>query len=302
MVICTRGRSAELQQCLASVARLDYPALEVLVVDSGGESPETRSLAQASGAKYASEALPGLSRARNCAARVATTDLLAFLDDDAVPHPAWLRVAAPEFSDPSVMVVTGRSEVPASAASDVLQSVAHAPVGDERRVLDRNHERWFDLANFGGIGDGEHMVFRRAAFELWPGFDLRLGRGAPLPAHEEHLAFHDLIAAGYRVVYAPEASVLHPVGNVARDFSRRSRDDMVWSAAYMTLLFVERPAFRLSALRYALGALAGRPRAWRKGPAIRSPLSPWRRLLAWLKGPVFYLRMRLQTARQESTA
>jgi hypothetical protein len=54
-------------------------------------------------------------------------------------------------------------------------------------VVDRQTPAWFERANFGGIGDGGNMAFRRYAFAVWPGFDVRLGRGALLHGGEEHL-------------------------------------------------------------------------------------------------------------------
>ena len=38
--------------------------------------------------------------------------------------------------------------------------------GNRPRQVDRKTPLWFELANFGGIGDGMNMAFRRSAFEV----------------------------------------------------------------------------------------------------------------------------------------
>ena len=53
--------------------------------------------------------------------------------------------------------------------------------GDERRAVDRQEPAWFEMANFGGVGDGGNMAFRRRAFDIWPGFHERLGRAWRAP-------------------------------------------------------------------------------------------------------------------------
>ena len=48
------------------------------------------------------------------------------------------------------------------------------------------------------------MKFRREAFQHWPGFNMRPGRGAPIEGAEEHFAFFQLLALGYRCAHVPE--------------------------------------------------------------------------------------------------
>jgi cellulose synthase/poly-beta-1,6-N-acetylglucosamine synthase-like glycosyltransferase len=60
------------------------------------------------GVRYVVEPLVGLSRARNRGARACDSEIVAFLDDDALPEPEWLSGLLREFEDPLVMAVTGR--------------------------------------------------------------------------------------------------------------------------------------------------------------------------------------------------
>ena len=59
VVIATRDRPKHLARCLASIARLSYEPLEVVVVNNGVRRAETEALAREAGAEYVIEAIPG---------------------------------------------------------------------------------------------------------------------------------------------------------------------------------------------------------------------------------------------------
>src|SRR5262249_40184507 len=110
VAVCTRGRPDDLEQCLTSLTHLDYPSLRVLVVDNApdDDAVETLVRTQASPIDYVCEPRPGLDWARNRAIVEATTDVLAFTDDDAIAEPGWLKaLVGPMVEDPGVMVTTG---------------------------------------------------------------------------------------------------------------------------------------------------------------------------------------------------
>lgn len=111
VVICTYRRTDLLEDCLRSLARQTVPRSEftILVVDNYGED-ECRQIATDFGARYAHESEPGLSHARNRAARELTTDWAFFLDDDARAHPDMLEKFFCYATDRSVKVLGGRYE------------------------------------------------------------------------------------------------------------------------------------------------------------------------------------------------
>lgn len=69
IVVCTRDRSALLGKCLRTLAALDYPAFEIIVVDNAPASDETERLVSDSQTqmplRYTRENRPGLDWARN---------------------------------------------------------------------------------------------------------------------------------------------------------------------------------------------------------------------------------------------
>jgi glycosyltransferase involved in cell wall biosynthesis len=59
------------------------------------------------GVGYYVPPLKGLSRARNVGTCATRADIIAFLDDDMVPHARWRDSLIAEFADKDVMAVTG---------------------------------------------------------------------------------------------------------------------------------------------------------------------------------------------------
>jgi len=256
VVVCTRNRPEALDRCLAALARQTHPDFDVLVVDNAPADDRAVAAARRQGARYLVEPAAGLSRARNTGARACASDVVAFIDDDAVPDPSWLAHLAAGFGDPAVAVVTGRTlpldHAGATAAAD------EGDLGPRRLRLDRTHPRWFEMASFGGIGVGNNMAFRRLVFADWRGFDERLGRGAMLPGGEEHRAFVDLVEGGHTILYVPDAIVRHTPGRQGRV---RARAELL---AYALFLFLT-TRHRWRVAKYVAEGIFGKRRAWRTG-------------------------------------
>ena len=158
VVICTRDGAHELDRCLQAVARLHYPRFEVLVVENGPPDARTQAVAEWHGARYLNSPRIGLSRARNDGARACRTDLVAYLDDDALPHPDWLCTLAAGFADPLVMAVGGEELRPVaeSEMERLAELPPHCTEGKRRpaRTIGLETSDWFGLTNFGGCGCG----------------------------------------------------------------------------------------------------------------------------------------------------
>jgi glycosyltransferase involved in cell wall biosynthesis len=286
VVICTRSRPDLLERCLAAVSKLDYPNFDALVVDNAPAGQQTLEVAQRWRSHYCVEPIPGLSRARNRGARECSSELVAFIDDDEIPDVGWLRGLAAEFSDTRVMAVAGRILTLSTGVHDgALRTLGSRDRGSTKRVVDRETDQWFEITNFGGVACGGNMAFRRGAFDIWPGFDVRLGRGGIISAGEEHRAFFSLVDRGYRVVYTPEALVRHPCAASLAEVRSRELSNRTAAVAYMALMLMEEPLYRRATLRYFGQGILGRRRTWRYPPPeyMRCP-SRWSELLAASRG------------------
>ena len=284
IVICTRHRPAALRNCLQAIARLSPPADDVLVIDNSEGDPETVKVAGEFAVRYLVEAGTGLSRARNRGLAECGSDIIAYVDDDALPCENWLELILEPFSDPSVGSVTGDT-IPPGVTADA----GHFPPS---RSLSRKDRQWFEIATFGGLGMGTNMALRKSACVEWKGFDVRLGRGAPLQISEESHAFASLLNAGYRAVHVPAAVVVHPSKPIDIE---RIEEEATCSVAYWLLLFFEFPGHRFDMVRFLSRRLRGESLTWPRDPQTPGEIisSGWRvRLKAGLAGALLYLRSR----------
>ncbi len=252
LVICTRHRPSQLQQCLEAVRRLSPAPTAVLVIDNSDGDVDTERLARDAGAGYIIESQPGLSRARNRGVRESRTEIVAFIDDDALPCANWLAVILAPFAEKQVAAVTGDTV----SSDDAVAACLERPP----RRLSSASPLWFEIANFGGLGFGTNMALRKSACGDGPFFDERLGRGAPIWIAEESHAFTRLLARGLVAVHVPAAIVRHP------DKSRNVQREATASFAYWLLLFREFPEHRRDLIRFLLRRLRRKPLSWPRDP------------------------------------
>jgi glycosyltransferase involved in cell wall biosynthesis len=299
VVVCTRHRPALLARCLESLSELEYPRYELIVVDNTPGEPEVERLAAETGARYVVESHVGLSRARNTGARAASGEIIAYIDDDAVAEPAWLSRHAGALKDPGLMATTGRVQ-PVSLAAPAARMYAAAggeDLGEVAVRFDRSTDGWFEMANFGGVGVGVNMAFRRVLFENGWGFRESLGLGAGILG-EEHYAFFTIIRAGHAIAYLPDAIVRHDYPGTIAALRRQRFRILQGGAAYMLMLLVEEPEFRRHTLRYMWEAARGAPRAWRRGGAEERLGNRLQLLLAACAGVPLYIRSLLTNGRR----
>ncbi len=264
IVICTRNRSHLLTECLQAVSHLDPKPDEVLVVDNTQGNKETEDAAAEFGARYTIEPVTGLSRARNRGMAESNTDIVAYLDDDAIPERDWLGVLMAPFADDRLAASTGRVVTPDS------DHQLRTP-----RTLSNLDPHWFEISTFGGMGLGSNMAFRKSACPQ-PMFDVRLGRGAPFEIGEESYALARLLTNDYKAVYQPAAVVFHPP--LSRDSIEHEARN---SITYWLLLFKEFPEQRMSLIKFIIRRLRRKPLNWDRDPQEPGEIvtSRWRVLL-----------------------
>ena len=105
LIIVSRHRPAALMRALAGVAQMDHPDFELIVVTD----PVSAQIIGTLGLpiKLVRYDQANISAARNIGLQLAAGQVVAFLDDDAVPEPSWLsRLAAP-FADLQVTAAGG---------------------------------------------------------------------------------------------------------------------------------------------------------------------------------------------------
>jgi hypothetical protein len=205
----TEDRWSDIEEALDAVAGQSFAALEViLVVD---HNPVLYGRARSSfplvvvvenlGAK-------GLSGARNTGVAKARGDVIAFLDDDAVPEHDWLERLMIHYDDERTLGVGGHVE-PAwyAARPGWFPEEFDWVVGCSYRGLPT---RVSPLRN----PIGANMSFRRFVLEQLGGFDSRVGRigRRPTGCEETELCIRAHMRwPGSWILYEPAATVRHKV-------------------------------------------------------------------------------------------
>ena len=288
VVVTTCDRLPHLAVAIEALERQSFRNFEILVVENGPERG-ARAFCAEKKIRYVHEPRIGLSRARNAGARFARGELVAFMDDDAIPQEDWLEQLLEPFSDASIAASTGTIRyMKALGYGRAMSEEAFEPGAALRpvRTFGSDTRRWFTVAALGGIGDGSNMAFRRALVANPPLFDERLGRGNLLDGGEEHLAFVRLIAAGHRLAHAPQAIVRHPSPADAALLQAKQFADLRTSIAYLFFLFAEFPRHRIELAGHLMRAVLRRLSGYRYSRKGRIAMFPAFRAIA--AGPLLF--------------
>lgn len=218
VAVCTRDRPEDLGRCLEALLRLDYPGLDLLVVDNAGRTDATERVVAACGGRVrlVREERPGLDWARNRAVLEARGEVIAFTDDDVVVDPGWARALGEAFAeDPAVMAVTGLV-LPlelSTEAQALFERYGGFGRGFVRRRfgLDRDGAARAGLrfAGSGQCGTGANMAYRRRVFDEVGYFDPALDVGTVTNGGGDLEMFFRVIKGGHPLVYEPRAVVRH---------------------------------------------------------------------------------------------
>lgn len=214
VIICTRDRPEQLEQCLQSLQKLSEPPHEIIIVDNAPQTEQTRHLVRdMPSIRYVLEPRPGLSVARNTGVRHSTGEIIAFTDDDVIVHPDWLSRLRQSFEDSQVMAMTGLI-LPAQLETEA-QLIFEVGLGNfgwgyQVKIFD---QQFFRATKHLGvpvwrIGAGANMAFRRSVFEAVGHFDERLGAGAS-GCSEDSEYWYRVLAKGWTCKYEPSAVVFH---------------------------------------------------------------------------------------------
>lgn len=222
VIVVSRDRGDSLGLTLTGLSRLYHDTYEIIVVaDPAGEDAVQRS-----GLRDRIKLVPcgeaNISVARNLGLSVASGDIVAFIDDDAVPEPTWLDRLTEPFQDPAVAAaggfVIGRNGISYQwKASSVDDTGTSTPLTvDETRTT-----RPVPPPGAAIRTEGTNMAFRREVLARLGGFD---------PAYRFYLDETDLnmrlARDGAVTAIAPQALVHHAFAPSPRRAPSRAPTDL----------------------------------------------------------------------------
>ena len=221
VVVNTLNRCDALERTLVALRQQTYQRFEVIVVN-GPSVDGTDELLRAyqHRARVVKCAVAALGPSRNVGIGSAAGDIVAFIDDDAIPHANWLESLVSGYQDPTVAAVGGSVfDVPLGQVEWSLCTCSRlgVPNTDSERPVDR----------YLGVGadpvaylPGCNMSFRRQVLEEIGGFNSLL-----TASYDDVEACSRVIDKGYRIHVLEEALVDHyRAPNAVRDGQHAIRD------------------------------------------------------------------------------
>jgi GT2 family glycosyltransferase len=202
VVVPSYQRPEHLRRCLEGIRAQSRAPEEVVVVRRQDDDATRAALTEPWPAVDMTVDEPGVVAAMAAGVTAARGDIVAFLDDDAVPRPDWLERLLPHFHDPRVGGVGGRdvwrNEQPRGQPTEDVGRIT--PWGK----LIGNHYLGRGPARDVEVLQAANMAFRREALAL----PLSL-RGSGAQAHFEVATCLWARKRGWRLVYDPSVIVDH---------------------------------------------------------------------------------------------
>lgn len=222
VVIVSRGRPDLLARCITGVSQLCHPAFEVVVVADPAGVATVKAKGWEPRVKLLAFDAANISSARNTGIAATSGEIVAFIDDDAVPEPTWLDHLTAPFADPGV-AATGGFVLGRNGIS--LQWAARGVDARGRKVtLAHSGEAPFEPVlpeGFVTKTEGTNFAVRRNILAALGGFD---------PAFRFYLDETDLnmrlAARGARTVLVPRALVHHGFAASTRRAGDRAPTDL----------------------------------------------------------------------------
>ncbi len=188
--------------------------------------------------RYIRKEQPGLPGARNTGVAAAKGEVVLFVDDDVIPGPGLISAHARAYADGGVAGVAG-------VAGRVLPPGGRPTTGmkSPRRIAKVKFCGLVILDHFDADARAEahhvrgcNMSFLKRAIERAGGFDVRFGGSAHLEETDLALRVRKL---GYRLVFEPDAALVHlrePVGGCR---PKSLREWFFWYGHNMCLFYLK---------------------------------------------------------------
>jgi glucosyl-dolichyl phosphate glucuronosyltransferase len=220
VVICTYAmeRYDVFAECVDGVLAQTYEPLEVVVVVDGNDAVFERVCTEYGDREgvviRCNDANQGISYSRTRGAEIATGDVVAFIDDDAVPEPDWVAELARVYDETNAIAVGGHAKPDwVDSKPDFFPAEFYWLVGCDERGMGEHMD---ELRNT----YGSNISFRRDVFLNVGGYDENTGRKGDrhIQAHEAPVCIRMANRYGRGVIYNTDAVVNHRLFEYRGDF------------------------------------------------------------------------------------
>ena len=208
VVVCAHNAASTLDECLEHLCKLDYPDLEIVMVDDGSTDTTSDIARRHQRARVISIPHSGLSVARNEGLRATSGEIVAFLDSDAFPSAEWPYFLALGFDREQVVGVGGPNECPTTDSARARQ-IAAAPGGPIHVLLSDDRAEHVPGCN---------MAFTRQALQELGGFDPMY----TVAGDDVDLCWR-ILDRDWEIAFHPAALVWHHPRSAIKEYLRQQR-------------------------------------------------------------------------------
>jgi len=218
ILVCTYNRAPFLDKLLECLINQNFRGEHEIIVVDNNSADETKAVFDKWMAKanpqcpirYKFVAEQGLSHARNAGVDVAAGEIVAFIDDDAIPGKDWLQQIIDNFADGSLASLGGKV-IPdwSGPPPGWLSTPEHWPAiggsnyGEKHRVMSKK------MCPLGG-----NMAVRTEWCRSVGGFNPRFGKiGRNMGSFEEVEFANRIRQKGGKMIYDPKMIIYHHVPN-----------------------------------------------------------------------------------------
>lgn len=195
IIVRTKNEERWISHCLEAIFAQDFPSFEVILVDNNS-TDHTVTIAKRfplAGVVNVENFIPG--QALNSGIVVSKGDYVVCLSAHCIPKSkSWLSTMRKNFDGDEMLAGVYGRQLPLSFTDDVDKRDLLIVFGQDRRVQIKDH--FFHNAN---------SMIRRDVWNRIP-FDEKV------PNIEDRVWGRDVIAAGYHIIYDPDAAVYHHHG------------------------------------------------------------------------------------------
>lgn len=210
VVIPVRNDGDRLSKCLTALYKQTYPDshYEVVVVDNNSTENIYSVCQPFPNVRYRQETKPGNNAARNQGIAAARGNIIAITDADCIPYPDWLTAGVRSLqSHPQAGIVGGHIQFFFQGKRPTVVEYADSIAYLQQQVyVMRDH-----------YAAGANLFTRRSVIDQVGGFDDRL-----LNLGDKEFG-QRVYAAGWDVVFCPEATVFHPARTTLRQLLGKAK-------------------------------------------------------------------------------
>lgn len=222
VVVVSRDRPDALTRCIMGLSQVQYDPFEIVVVADPAGIEAVKKMACADDVKMVAFDQANISAARNAGVVAAAGDVVAFIDDDAVPEPTWLHYLIAPFEQSDVAAsggfVIGRNGISFQWKARLINALGHSEsieVAEDKATVLRAP------TGYAVKTEGTNMALRRDVLVELGGFD---------PAYHFYLDETDLnmrlARAGHATAICPRAQVHHGFAASVRRRPDRAPSDL----------------------------------------------------------------------------